>query len=179
MFRILNPDEFQTNPWKNGGGVTHEIARHAVGEGWQWRISIAEVGGDGPFSLFPGMTRILTVIDGAGIDLLSADGLMEARLYRPVPFSGDLDVTARLVGGPVRNLNLIYDANAVEAAVEVVLGPAILPCAAGTAGFLSLSGAVTVAGDGLFTGAFALGTGADIALAAGAAGLLITLRGLA
>jgi environmental stress-induced protein Ves len=179
MFRILNPDEFQTNPWKNGGGVTHEIARHAVSEGWQWRISIAEVGADGPFSLFPGMTRILTVIDGAGIDLLSADGLLEARLYRPVPFSGDFDVTARLVGGPVRNLNLIYDANAVEAAVEVILGPATLTCAAGSVGFLCLSGAVTVAGDGLPTGAFALGTGADIALATGAAGLLITLRGLA
>ena len=178
MFRILNPDEFQTNPWKNGGGVTHEIARHAVGEGWQWRISIAEVGADGPFSLFPGMTRILTVIDGAGIDLLSADGVMEARLYRPVPFSGDLDVTARVVGGPVRNLNLIYDANAVEAAVEVVLGPVTLTCAAGAVGFLCLSGAVTVAGDGLPMGAFALGTGADIALAPGAAGLLMTLRGL-
>lgn len=179
MFRILNPDEFRTNPWKNGGGVTHEIARHAVGEGWQWRISIAEVGADGPFSLFPGMTRILTVIDGAGIDLLSADGLLEARLYRPVPFSGDFDVTARLVGGPVRNLNLIYDANAVEAAVNVILGPATLTCAAGMVGFLCLSGAVTVAGDGLPTGAFALGTGADVALATGAAGLLITLRGLA
>jgi uncharacterized protein len=179
MFRIRKPDEFQTKPWKNGGGVTHEIARNAVGEGWQWRISIAEVGADGPFSLFPGMTRILTVIDGAGIDLLSADSVMEARLYRPVFFPGDLDVIARLVGGPVRNLNLIYDAHAVEAAVEMLLGPATLSCAAGTAGFLCLSGAITVAGDGVPMGAFALGTGADIALAAGAAGLLMTLRGLA
>ena len=176
MFHILNPDEFQTNPWKNGGGVTHEIARHAVGEGWQWRISIAEVGGDGPFSLFPGMTRILTVIDGAGIDLLSAGGVLEARLHQPVPFSGDLDVTARLVGGPVRNLNLIYAAHAVEATVGVVFGPATLICAAGTVGFLCLSGAVIVSGDGLPTGAFAFGTGIDIALAADAAGLLIFLR---
>jgi uncharacterized protein len=179
VFRILNPDEFQTNPWKNGGGITHEIARHAAGDGLQRRISIAEVGADGPFSRFSGKTRILTVVDGAGIDLLSADGLLEARLYRPVFFPGDLDVTARLVGGPVRNLNLIYDANAVEAAVEVVFGPATLTCAAGLVGFLCLSGAVTVAGDGLREGAFALGTGADIALASGAAGLLITLRDLA
>ena len=176
MFHILNPDEFQTNPWKNGGGVTHEIARHAVGEGWQWRISIAEVGGDGPFSLFPGMTRILTVIDGAGIDLLSAGGVLEARLHQPVPFSGDLDVTARLVGGPVRNLNLIYDANAVEPAVEMIFGPATVNREAGTVGFLCLSGAVIVSGDGLPTGAFAFGTGIDIALAADAAGLLIFLR---
>ena len=178
MFRIVNPDEFQTNLWKNGGGVTHEIARHPVGDGWQWRISIAEVGVDGPFSLFLGMTRILTVIDGAGIDLLSADGVMEARLHRPVFFPGDLDVTARLVGGPVRNLNLIYDADAVEPAVEVVLGPALLNYADGTVGFLCLSGAVTVAGDELHEGAFGLGSGANIALATGAAGLLITLRGL-
>jgi len=97
-------------------------------------------------------------------------------LHQPVPFSGDLDVTARLVGGPVRNLNLIYDANAVEATVEVVFGPATLICAAGTVGFLCLSGAVIVSGDGLPTGAFAFGTGIDIALAADAAGLLIFLR---
>ncbi len=179
MFRILNADEFQTNPWKNGGGVTHEIARHAVGDGWLWRISIAQVGSDGPFSLFPGMRRILTVIEGMGIDLMSADGLLEARLHRPVPFSGDLDVTARLVGGPVRNLNLIYDANAVEAAVVVVFGPATLNCEAGNVGFLCLSGAITVAGDGLPAGAFALGSGADIALAAGAAGILVTMLDLA
>ena len=176
MFRILNPDEFQTNLWKNGGGVTHEIARHPVGDGWKWRISVAEVGSDGPFSVFPGMTRILTVIGGAGIDLLSAGGVLEARLHRPLPFSGDLDVTARLVGGPVRNLNLIYDANAIEATVEVVFGPATLTCAAGTVGFLCLSGAVIVSGDGLPMSAFALGTGVDIGLAAGAAGLLISLR---
>lgn len=179
MFRIMNANEFQTNPWKNGGGVTHEIARNAVGDAWDWRISIAEVGSDGPFSLFPGMTRILTVIDGMGIDLLSAQGALEARPSRPVQFSGDFDVTAKLVGGPVRNLNLIYDAKAIEPAVEVVLGPALLSCAAGKVGFLCLSGAVTVAGDGLPIGAFALGTGANIALATGAAGLLITLRGLA
>ena len=179
VFCILNADEFQTNPWKNGGGVTHEIARHAVGNGWLWRISIAEVGSDGPFSVFPGMTRILTVIDGAGIDLLSADGVLEARLHRPAPFSGDLDVTARLVGGPVRNLNLIYNAKVIEPAVEVILGPATLNCEAGTTGLLCLSGAITVAGDGLREGAFALGNGADIELAAGAAGIRITLRKLA
>ncbi|WP_158589886.1 HutD/Ves family protein [Gemmobacter lutimaris] len=176
MFRIMSPDEFQTNPWKNGGGITREVARHPVGEDWQWRISIAEVGTDGPFSLFPGMTRILTVIDGAGIDLLAVDGLLEARLHRPVHFSGDQDVNAKLVSGPVHDLNLIYDATAVEAAVNVILGPATVNCEAGTAGFLCLSGAVTVSGDGLPVGAFALGTGADIALEADATGILITLR---
>lgn len=179
MFRIVSTDEFQTSPWKNGGGITHEIARQAVGDIWQWRISIAEVGSDGPFSLFPGMTRILTVIDGMGIDLLSADGVLEARLHRPVAFSGDLDVTARLVGGPVRNLNLIYDAKVVAPEVVVVFGPATLTCAAGLVGFLCRSGVVTIAGDGLPVGAFALGTGADITLAEGAAGILVKLRDLA
>ena len=75
-------------------------------------------------------------------------------------------------------MNLIYDADAVEPAVEVVLGPALLIYAAGTVGLLCLSGAVTVAGDELHEGAFALGSGANIELETGAAGLLITLRGL-
>ena len=117
---------------------------------------------------------------GEGLEFPVIDTMeLEARLHRPAPFSGDLDVTARLVGGPVRNLNLIYNAKVIEPAVEVILGPATLNCEAGTTGLLCLSGAITVAGDGLREGAFALGNGADIELAAGAAGIRITLRKLA
>lgn len=63
--------------------------------------------------------------------------------------------------------------------MEVILGPATLNCEAGTTGLLCLSGAITVAGDGLREGAFALGNGADIELEGGPQGYGITLRKLA
>ena len=54
--RVLLSD-VKASPWKNGGGVTREIAKGAAAgpdDDWGWRISIAEVERDGPFSTFPG-----------------------------------------------------------------------------------------------------------------------------
>lgn len=178
MLRILTPDQYQTTPWKNGGGVTHEIARHGSGDTWHWRLSIAEVASDGPFSHFPGMSRVLTVIEGAGVDLQSPQGTQKARLHHPVHFPGDLDVTGRLVGGTVRDLNLIYDAKAYSAEVRVTHGPGLIAGGAGTTGFLCLSGTVTLAGHGVPVGAFAFAADADITLGADAAGILVTLHSL-
>jgi environmental stress-induced protein Ves len=63
--KIIPPSAFVTMPWKNGGGITHEILKQEHGGKLLWRLSIAEVASDGPFSLFPGLSRILTVIEGA------------------------------------------------------------------------------------------------------------------
>ncbi|MFT3672511.1 HutD family protein [Aestuariivirga sp.] len=71
---IIRRSQFQTVPWNNGGGITHEVAREDEDGKLHWRLSLAEVGRDGPFSLFPGLARILTVIDGVGMDLGFAAG---------------------------------------------------------------------------------------------------------
>ncbi len=76
--RIILASDFQTQPWKNGGGITHEIARKDDGNGLLWRLSIAEVASDGPFSAFTGLSRILTVIDGAGLWLDTPHGRLDA-----------------------------------------------------------------------------------------------------
>src|SRR3546814_2998707 len=74
--RILTSD-IQATPWKNGGGVTREIASGGgtgsrPGPSWGWRVSLAEVAQDGPFSTFPETDRVIAVIDGAGMDLVAA-----------------------------------------------------------------------------------------------------------
>ncbi|EGD04024.1 hypothetical protein B1M_13530, partial [Burkholderia sp. TJI49] len=46
------------SPWKNGGGVTREIAAFPPGaalDAFAWRVSVADVGAAGPFSRFDGI----------------------------------------------------------------------------------------------------------------------------
>ncbi|MEO6571979.1 MAG: HutD family protein [Ilumatobacteraceae bacterium] len=175
MFRILTADDHHASRWKNGGGVTREIARHTVGDGWHWRISIAEVSSDGPFSIFDGMSRILTVIEGDGVDLHSSEGTTSARLGEPVRFSGDLPIECRLVNGPIRDLNVIYDASAVDASVSLLEGPEQLALGPGQGGCLALEGRVGIDESELPVGAFALGTSGRIVLEHGASALLVRL----
>ena len=100
-------------PWKNGGGDTKEIEISPVGasiENFDWRISMAHVAVSGPFSLFPGVDRTLSVIGGVGIALNFRD--REAVLVdlqsQPVSFSGDLEVDGILVGGPIDDLERFW-----------------------------------------------------------------------
>lgn len=120
MYRFIHKDQFITTAWKNGGGVTHEIATDAPD--WGWRLSIAEVASDGPFSRFEGMARILTVITGAGLDLHHAGGVIAARPMQPVAFSGDLAIDCHRVAGLVHDFNVIYDPKRYVARVQVLQG---------------------------------------------------------
>src|SRR6478752_4494283 len=121
---IIRYAELKAHPWRNGGGVTREVARHprttsmqtALQTGprdtgqdnaWDWRVSIAEVSKAGPFSAYTGMDRVLTVIDG-DLLLLSVDGAEHPlEKYRPFRFSGDADSAGALPTGDIRDLNVI------------------------------------------------------------------------
>jgi len=98
-------------PWKNGGGTTAEVAAFPEGSGFEtfgWRISMADVVSDGPFSVFPGIDRTLIVIEGTGIEL-DVEGIAYPldRASPKLSFSGD-DITAgRLLSGPIRDLNMM------------------------------------------------------------------------
>lgn len=109
-----------TMPWKNGGGVTHELAREGQGAaGFAVRLSLAEVAEDGPFSRFCGVDRVILLIDGAGFRLRRPDGL-EVALDRPgAPFSfhGEDDWACALVDGPTLDLNVMTDRATRRAAV--------------------------------------------------------------
>ncbi|TIN81446.1 MAG: HutD family protein, partial [Mesorhizobium sp.] len=70
--RILRAAEYRSMPWKNGGGVTTEIAVSPSGAGlddFDWRVSMARVELSGPFSQFAGIDRTLAVLEGEGIVL--------------------------------------------------------------------------------------------------------------
>ena len=111
--KILRHEDYKVMPWKNGGGVTTEIWISPPGSGlsgapFDWRVSIADVASDGPFSKFPGYDRHIMLLDGQGMRLETEnDGVIELALYRPAAFSGDWAVTGKLTDGPVRDFNLM------------------------------------------------------------------------
>ncbi|MFC9758023.1 HutD family protein [Streptomyces sp. NPDC056921] len=124
--RVLRAAERAATPWKNGGGVTREIAAHPEGaplDAFDWRVSLAEVTEDGPFSTFPGVDRTLTVVEGAGLDLMvNGEHHIVDEPYWPHDFPGDLATDGALLGGPVVNLNVMCRRGRTSAAVAVVRG---------------------------------------------------------
>ncbi|MFE5093397.1 HutD family protein [Streptomyces sp. NPDC056638] len=124
--RVLRAADRTATPWKNGGGVTREIAAYPEGaplDAFDWRVSLAEVSQDGPFSSFPGVDRTLTVVEGAGMDLMvGGEHHIVDEQYWPHDFPGDLETEGRLLGGPVVNFNVMYRRERTSAEVAVVRG---------------------------------------------------------
>ncbi len=172
---LVPPESLVPTPWKNGGGVTREVARAEADGGWLWRLSVADVTADGSFSQFPGLERILTVIEGEGIDLVAPEHVIEARLAQPVRFSGETPIEGRLRAGPIRDLNVIFDANRVSVKVEPVYGPADIPAGPNETWFLCLEGRIRADSVPMPAGGFAHGAG-RIALHAGAVGVVVQIR---
>lgn len=101
-----------TQRWKNGAGTTREVARGPEGaslDDFDWRISLAEIERDGPFSVFPGIERCIVLLQGTGMDLLGEAGKVEQALHRLVPwtFDGERVLSARLRGGPCSDFNVM------------------------------------------------------------------------
>lgn len=113
-WEVLPARGFRAAPWRNGGGITHEIAQGLLPGGpeadWHWRLSLAEIASDGPFSAFPGVDRLLTVLSGGGIDLAVGSGAPRRLMPgEDIDFPGEAEVACRLVSGPTRDLNLMVD----------------------------------------------------------------------
>jgi len=110
-FRVLRAAQRKVTPWKNGQGWTAEAAVFPEGatlEGFDWRISFAGTEASGPFSTFPEVDRTLAVLEGR-IEL-SMDGQPAIELSSsslPVCFPGDVPTSARLIEGPLRDLNVM------------------------------------------------------------------------
>lgn len=110
--RIFRYADSQPMPWKNGQGTTTEITVSPAGAGledFDWRLSIARMETDAPFSAFPGIMRTLAVIEGAGLRLAVAGDAPVALDQSSAPhrFAADRPADARLLDGPVSNLNIM------------------------------------------------------------------------
>lgn len=113
-------------PWKNGGGVTREIVCQPPGAGmdsFDWRVSIAHIASDGPFSAFPGIDRVITLLSGGGVHLSSADGQVNHRLGSPLApfaFAGEAAIHARLLEGDCHDFNVMTRRAVCSASLQVL-----------------------------------------------------------
>lgn len=109
---ILRRAGYRRMPWKNGQGLTEEVAACPQGctvETFDWRISIAHVGSDGPFSAFPGVDRSIALLDGDGLrlDLPGDKSTLLTPGGEPFAFPGEWAVSSRNGGGDTIDLNIM------------------------------------------------------------------------
>ena len=108
-------------PWANGGGTSYEIAsdRNELGE-WTWRLAMAPVNEDGPFSRIECVNRSLAVVDGAGM-LLSVDRKkLQCLPMQVVRFRGDAITDATLTDGPILDINLMIRRKEADGEMAIV-----------------------------------------------------------
>lgn len=110
-FSIRKAESHRRMPWKNGGGVTVEIAVYPEGapvDNFDWRVSMATVASDGPFSIFPGIDRTLSVLEGDGI-FLDVEEQTNILTHESAPlfFAADAHSSARLIGSAITDLNVM------------------------------------------------------------------------
>ena len=111
-------------PWANGGGITTELfaQRNAQSGRILWRISMAGVASDGPFSHFAEYDRVLVLTKGQGLRLSHGDGTEHylTDIYDLATFAGDADTRATLLSGPIQDFNVITDRAAFKSTVTVI-----------------------------------------------------------
>ncbi|HET9444908.1 MAG TPA: HutD family protein [Steroidobacteraceae bacterium] len=109
MARILRSLEYIARPWKNGGGTTRDIVTAPPGaslDTFDWRLSLAQVDRDGPFSRFDNVDRTLVLLSGA---MTLHEGERQIHLARnePFAFAGERAIEATVGGGATLDFNVM------------------------------------------------------------------------
>ena len=95
-------------PWANGRGTSFEIASDRDDAGnWSWRLAMAPVNEDGPFSRIECVNRFLAVVQGNGMLLTVDRKKLQCLPMQVVRFRGDAITEAALTDGPIMDINLM------------------------------------------------------------------------
>lgn len=154
-FLVHSATGYIRGQWRNGRGVSWEIASDGEADDFGWRMALAEIGGDAPFSPYPGVDRVFTLLSGDGLDLDVAGigTLTVAERFAPVAFPGEAETRCRLRGGACRALNLFT--NRKRFAAQVTIHETGGPRAVGHHGLtllFALSGVAVLDGEALAEG---------------------------
>ncbi len=123
--RIINENEYQRMPWRNGLGFTSLIAMHPpesslATASFDWRLELSDIERNVEFSSFPEHERTFTVAHGDGA-FLTIDGAAPTTLTRssnPFWFDGKSRTHCALTDGKVTAFNVIVRRGAYSAIVQ-------------------------------------------------------------
>ena len=120
--QLIPAHEYRRERWRNGSGWTREILRSPssgtdTGDAWDWRMSIAEIEQDGPFSIFPDIERELILVHGNGLRLRFDDD--DVHVIEPphgrLRFAGERIAFGELIDGPTHDFNLMWRRDRIDA----------------------------------------------------------------
>jgi environmental stress-induced protein Ves len=137
--RVIPANEYRRERWRNGAGWTREIAAEPAAEpagAWAWRLSIAEIEQDAPFSRFEGIDREIVLLSGNGVRLRFDEGSVHA-LEPPhgrLRFAGEAGVHGELIDGATQDFNLMWRRDAIDAQLwhRPLVGPMVIFADPGT-----------------------------------------------
>ena len=118
---IVRPSQWITQPWRNGGGTTHEIFREGTADAAQFGIALARVRGYMSLVAVSFINRWIALLEGKGFALHR--GELSRTIEHPlVPFrfSGDDAIECTLIDGPVRDLNVMGARDRVKLDVQSI-----------------------------------------------------------
>lgn len=110
------------NLWRNGAGEAREICCFPPAtRDFHWRASIASIAGNGEFSLFPGVERVITLLEGGEVMLEGVNTFTHTlKRHQPFTFAGDSVVKATLSEGQMSmDLNIMTRRDRCKAKVRV------------------------------------------------------------
>lgn len=119
---IISPLEWKKQKWKNGTGITNELYVKSDSLGLVWRLSIANVTSDGPFSNFLGIDRVILLLEGNGF-ILKINNNIEKKImekFEPFCFNGEENINCELINGAIRDFNFMTRRSDVKALFRVI-----------------------------------------------------------
>lgn len=145
-YQRFNIEQCPEMPWKNGGGTTREVVCHPAHSDmshFNWRISIAKIDQDGPFSSFEGIDRTIMLLEGEQVRLQAKDGSFNhvlAQPLEPFSFSGEVGLDCHLGKGTTHDFNVMTRRDQCQSQTAVVrndgtfdhIGAGLLLAAEGT-----------------------------------------------
>ncbi|WP_249554587.1 HutD family protein [Shewanella sp. 10B] len=126
--QIICYEECESSLWKNGGGSTKQLLIWPKGadlSNFDFRISIATISSDGPFSLFNGIDRQLCILEGEGVKLhIKGNDLGQSKeiVLRPNDppfcFSGETQIESKLLDNQILDFNVMTRRGNYTARIE-------------------------------------------------------------
>jgi hypothetical protein len=153
MFTLIDPATHVSVPWKNGGGTaTDFVVRLGPDGDVDWRIGTAAIEKDGPFSHYPDVTRVFTVVEGPGVHLdFPGEGTRTLDRDQPTRFVGAPGPFCRLRGAPATAFNLLMRDGVFDGDVQIVRGgeEPVRPAPSDVLALIALEGDWQMTGQGM------------------------------